>query len=261
FINKKGAALYGAEKEAIIGQVCYEFICPTRCGDCGFSGELDNHVSLEKTLLTAKGEQIPVIKSVVHANFNNRRCLVESFVDITELKKAEAAIIRAKEEAIAASHAKSEFLANMSHEIRTPLNGVIGFSDLLMKSELNSTQLQYMQTVYYSANSVLDLLNDILDFSKIEAGKLELLVEKTDIIDLSEQIIDMMRFKAHEKGLELLLNVPVDIPRFVFTDPVRLRQILVNLLGNALKFTDEGEVELQIEMYREEADTSSARFT
>ncbi len=261
FINKKGAALYGAEKEAIIGQVCYEFICPTRCGDCGFSGELDNHVSLEKTLLTAKGEQIPVIKSVVHANFNNRRCLVESFVDITELKKAEAAIIRAKEEAIAASHAKSEFLANMSHEIRTPLNGVIGFSDLLMKSELNSTQLQYMQTVYYSANSLLDLLNDILDFSKIEAGKLELLVEKTDIIDLSEQIIDMMRFKAHEKGLELLLNVPVDIPRFVFTDPVRLRQILVNLLGNALKFTDEGEVELQIEMYREETDTSSAHFT
>lgn len=260
FINKKGAALYGAEKEDIIGKVCYNFICPTRCGDCAFSGELDNHVSLEKTLLTAKGDLIPVIKSVVHASFNNRKCLVESFVDITELKKAEAAIIRAKEEAIAASHAKSEFLANMSHEIRTPLNGVIGFSDLLMKSELSSTQLQYMQTVYYSANSLLDLLNDILDFSKIEAGKLELLTEKTDIIDLSEQIIDMMRFKAHEKGLELLLNMPVDIPRFVYTDPVRLRQILVNLLGNALKFTDEGEVEFRIELSRGEGSDETSGF-
>ncbi|KAF0197310.1 MAG: multi-sensor hybrid histidine kinase [Bacteroidetes bacterium] len=260
FINRKGADLFGAEKDEIIGQKCHDFICPTPCGDCKLLNLKETLVSGEKVLMNRKGEHIPVLKSIVHSTFNNRKCLVESFVDITERKKAEADIIKSKEEAEAANYAKSEFLANMSHEIRTPLNGVIGFSDLLMKTELNSTQLQYMQTVYHSANSLLDLLNDILDFSKIEAGKLELNPEKTDLIELYEQISDMMRFKAHEKGLELLLNIPAGLPRFIHTDSVRLRQILVNLLGNALKFTDNGEVEFSIEFTDADDSTGESSF-
>ncbi|MBK6962438.1 MAG: response regulator [Bacteroidales bacterium] len=263
FINKKGANLYGASKEEIIGKVCHGFICPTPCNECKLHSHQIGLVSTEKILLNHRGDEIPILKSVVHSNFNNRKCVVESFVDITALKKAEQDLIKAKEDAEAANHAKSEFLANMSHEIRTPLNGVIGFADLLMKTHLSENQLHYMQTVYYSANSLLDLLNDILDFSKIEAGKFELNQEKTDLIELSEQIIDILKYKVHEKGIELLFNLDPELPRYIQTDPVRLRQVLVNLLGNSLKFTDSGEVELKIEklMFNEHDGSSRLRFS
>ncbi len=156
-------------------------------------------------------------------------------------------LVKAKKQAIIASKAKSEFLANMSHEIRTPLNGVIGFTDLLMQSKLNEIQFQYMGTVSQSANALLDIINDILDFSKIEAGKLELSIEKVDLIEICNQVADMVKYQAHKKELELLLNVSAKIPRYIWTDEVRLRQILVNLLSNAVKFTEFGEIELKIE--------------
>lgn len=153
---------------------------------------------------------------------------------------------KAKVQAEQSGQAKSEFLANMSHEIRTPLNGVIGFVDLLMKTKLDDTQKQYMSTVLQSANSLLDIINDILDFSKIEAGKLELSIEKYDLYQLAEQGIDIITYQANEKGLEILLNIQPNTPRFIWTDSVRLRQVLVNLLGNAVKFTQKGEIELRI---------------
>ncbi len=261
FINKKGADLYGTPKEEIIGKPCHEMICPTRWGECTLSQPGSLLKTAEKVFLNVKGERIPILKSVVHSSFNGRKRLVESYVDISSLKMAEAALIKAKESAETANRAKSEFLANMSHEIRTPLNGVIGFSDLLMKTKLNDTQKHYMQTVFYSANSLLDLLNDVLDFSKIESGKFEMNPEKTDVILLSEQISDVLKFRAHEKGLELLLNLPADLPRFIEIDPVRLRQVLVNLLGNAFKFTEKGEVEIKIESGTPDAVSGKTLFT
>lgn len=167
--------------------------------------------------------------------------------DISKLKVMEASLVKSKLKAEAANKSKSEFLANMSHEIRTPLNGIIGFTDLLMRTRLSSVQKKYMHTVFNSANALLDLLNDILDFSKIEAGKLEINKERTDLVKLCGQTIDIIRHQAHEKGLEVLLNIPPNTKKYIQADSVRLRQILTNLLGNAVKFTKTGEIELKIE--------------
>jgi PAS domain S-box-containing protein len=167
-------------------------------------------------------------------------------VDITEKKKAERDLKEATLQAEYASKAKSEFLANMSHEIRTPLNGVIGFTDLVLKTTLNETQQQYIAIVNQSANALLSIINDILDFSKIEAGKIELDISKSDIYEFSSQASDILSFQAQQKGLEMLLNVSHELPRFVWADVVRLKQILLNLLANAVKFTEKGEIELKI---------------
>jgi signal transduction histidine kinase/CheY-like chemotaxis protein len=170
----------------------------------------------------------------------------EIYLNITKRIALEQKLIEEKENAKAASKAKSEFLANMSHEIRTPLNGVIGFTDLLLKTPLDPTQQQYAENANTSGKALLSIINDILDFSKIEAGKLELEIIKSDLVDLLEQATDILKFHASQKNIELLLNIPLDMPRFARVDPIRLKQILINLLSNAVKFTEIGEVELRV---------------
>jgi PAS domain S-box-containing protein len=180
--------------------------------------------------------------------------------DITQKKQIDETI-KAKEKAEAANKAKSDFLANMSHEIRTPLNGIVGFTDLLLKMNFDKDQLEYLNMVNDSANTLMDIINNILDFSKIEAGKLELDFEEIDLHELSHQIINLFKYEANYKKIDLIINIDTNVPQYIIGDSIRLKQIVLNLLSNAMKFTFSGHIKLNVDLVGEKEGFSKIKFS
>lgn len=207
--------------------------------------------SCDTAFLARSGDEIPIsltISLLMHKNGSQEDHLGVIYVaqDMTERKRYEKELIDAKILAEDGAKTKAEFLATMSHEIRTPMHGVIGMTELLLDTELNSTQRKFIEVIRVSGNSLLALLNDILDFSKIESDKLELEIQPLELRPLVEQAVELFSIKAAEKNLELAHYIAPSIPQFVRGDPIRIRQALVNLIGNAIKFTDSGEISIRV---------------
>jgi len=197
--------------------------------------------------LCKNGLTFPVELGVSELQIDNQTIFLGVVRDISERKQKEVELEKAKKAAEAASGAKSEFLANMSHEIRTPLNGVIGMIELALGTKLDSQQLRFLTVANQSAELLLNVINDILDFSKIEAKKLELDFHPFILRDSIESTATAIAMRAHEKGLELICSIANELPKKVISDNVRLQQIIINLVGNAIKFTKQGEILIKVE--------------
>lgn len=272
--NRKCEQLFGLRREQVLGKTDYDFF-PKEQAD--WFRQKDMEVFAQRSALVIPEEPVdsPVLgrrilrtsKSAVWDENGAPLYLIGVSEDITERKEAEerlaaahaelqAAVVRANQMAMvaeAASRAKSEFLANMSHEIRTPMNGIMGMIELALQTELTPVQREYLTMAQASAETLLALLNDILDLSKIEAGKLALDEVDFDLYQVVEQVIDIVAPRAAQRGLELAYRVDPAVPHHVRGDPLRLRQVLVNLAGNSVKFTERGEIFIEVTMVGQDA--------
>ncbi|HEV8000381.1 MAG TPA: response regulator [Planctomycetaceae bacterium] len=267
--NSQAEQMFGYSAAEVLGRSMSETIIPQRFRpqhqagflryqETGTSSVLNRRI--EMTALRRDGNEFPVELSVA-AIRNGADVSFCAFVrDITDRLQAAENLCRAKEAAEMANSAKSEFLANMSHEIRTPMNGILGMTELLLDTELTAEQGESLDLVKSSAESLMRVINDILDYSKIEAGKLDLDPVEFQLRDALEDTLKTLALRAHRKGLELTCDIAADVPVRVIGDPGRLRQIVVNLVGNAIKFTETGEVVVRARLRNQSADGFQLHF-
>ena len=266
-MNRAFELFFHTTREQFIGRTLHDLLSPE---------DAALHAAKDKELLASSG--IQSYEAVVHARDGTRHDaiyrkaaltqldgtvhgLLGIIIDITDRKQAEAELRLAKDAAESASRAKSDFLANMSHEIRTPMNGIIGMTDLALDTALTDEQREYMSIVKSSAESLLTIINDILDFSKIEAGKLLVEHISFDLHRLVSETLKTMSLRAHEKNIELVSEVLPEVPTHTLGDPSRIRQVLTNLVGNAIKFTENGEIALRVTQSARHGNTATVHFS
>ncbi|HKV53039.1 MAG TPA: response regulator [Candidatus Binataceae bacterium] len=250
-VNEEFLKVHGYSRDEVIGKTPMELnltVDPTVLVD--FTQKLEAEGQARNTEVAWRrknGEVIQGLLSAVLVNLNEKQYSVGVMRDITERKRNETELILAREAAETASKAKSEFLSSMSHEIRTPMNAVLGMAELLGETELSEDQRHYLEVMVANGNSLLDLINSILDLARIESGRMQIETTEFDLAELVDRTISTFGVRAHSKGLELVARIAPGVPDRLVGDPLRLRQVLMNLLGNAIKFTELGEVVLEVD--------------
>jgi two-component system sensor histidine kinase/response regulator len=267
--NAQAETTFGWQRSEAMGQLLSERIIPQRYRDAHAQGLRHFFASGEGAILNKRieitalhrGEREFPVELTISATSEGGTHRFSAFArDITRRKRSEQEILGAKEAAEQSNRAKSEFLANMSHEIRTPMNGILGMTELILDTDLTFEQRQHLGLVRISAESLLLIINDVLDFSKIEAGKMELELIPFDLRECLGETMMALSFRAHQKGLELVCEVQPEVSEALLGDPGRIRQILINLVGNAIKFTDHGEIFVGVDEQSPGSATTTLHF-
>jgi PAS domain S-box-containing protein len=259
-INAKGLSIFGFADQAMEGMGCrllFGLSDRDPCPPLALGESIEN---TESAIVTRSGAVVPILLSIKAIRYKGRQTLLESFVDITPIKKVEQALREARQRAEEASKAKGQFLANMSHEIRTPINGIVGMCKLLLSTPLTDKQRWYVDTAIRSSGTLLTVINDVLDFSKIEAGKLSIEALQFNPRDVVDSVEALFADEARSRNLTLAHLIHPGVPDCLYGDPNRLSQVLGNLVGNALKFTEAGEVAVRVSVDEDRGERVVLRF-